>query len=296
MTLTSEPEPSASVAVRTVDEAAPADVSPVRAPILGKLIYHLLPIRRAVILSNIARALGRTLSRPQIVNLAQAHYAHQARSLWEFVTFLLLSDKRRAVLARVENIEAILQARERGKGVLVLTGHFGNWEVATVAGLEHFPHRRGQFHVLRRPLWPLWFDRLVTGRFRRGGFQVLARKGSLNQLLDRLKAGDAVVFLMDQHAAGRDGVRVDFFGHPAGTFKSLAIIALSTGTPVVPLATWREPNGRHVVRFEEALPLIECDDPDEAIRANTRSYNATLERLVLRHPEQWFWMHRRWKD
>jgi KDO2-lipid IV(A) lauroyltransferase len=64
---------------------------------------------------------------------------------------------------------------------------------------------------------------------------------------------------------------------------------------VVPAVSWREPDGRHTLRFEEALPLLECEDVNEAIRKNTRAYNAALERMVLRHPEQWFWVHRRWK-
>jgi len=88
---------------------------------------------------------------------------------------------------------------------------------------------------------------------------------------------------------------VDFLGHPAGTFKSLAILALSTGAPVIPACSWREPDGTHVLRFEDPLPLIECDDTNEAIRKNTQAYNAALERMLLRHPEQWIWMHRRWK-
>ena len=83
---------------------------------------------------------------------------------------------------------------------------------------------------------------------------------------------------------------------PAGTFRSLAIIARATGAPVVPAATWRERDGHHVLRFEEPLTPIECDDYDEEIRRNTRAYNAMLERLILRHPEQWWWMHRRWKS
>ena len=91
-------------------------------------------------------------------------------------------------------------------------------------------------------------------------------------------------------------MEVEFFGHKAKTFRSLATIALATGAPVVPAASWREPDGHHVLRFEEALPVVECDAPDKAIRANTRAYNAALERLILRHPEQWFWMHRRWKN
>jgi KDO2-lipid IV(A) lauroyltransferase len=90
-------------------------------------------------------------------------------------------------------------------------------------------------------------------------------------------------------------VVVDFFGHPAATFRSLAILALTTGAPVVPAASWREPDGTHVLRFEAPLPPIEGPDMTEAIRRNSRAYNAALERLILRHPEQWWWVHRRWK-
>ncbi len=265
------------------------------APLAGKLIYSLLPIRRRVVLSNLRRVFGATVPEEEIRRLAQAHYAHLARVLVEFLRFPWLSGVQQAALVRVDNIDAILRARAQGKGVLVLTGHFGNWEVATLAGIANFPQYRGQLHFVRRRLQPRWLDHLVTRRFRRAGFGVLPKKGALDAILDRLAGGDTVVFILDQHAGGRDGVDVEFFGHPAGTFRSLALIALSTGAPVVPAATWREADGRHVLRFEDALPLIECDDPGEAIRANTRAYNVALERLVLRHPEQWFWVHRRWK-
>jgi KDO2-lipid IV(A) lauroyltransferase len=73
------------------------------------------------------------------------------------------------------------------------------------------------------------------------------------------------------------------------------VLALTTGAPVIPASSWRQPDGTHVLRFEEPLPLIECEDGGEAIRQNTRAYNAEIERLLLRHPEQWIWMHRRWK-
>jgi KDO2-lipid IV(A) lauroyltransferase len=269
---------------------AVAEPAQTEAPLAGKLIYHLLPIRRRVVLSNLRRVFGSTIPDAEIQRLAQAHYAHLARLLVEFFSYPW-----RAPVVRVDNIDAILRAHAQGKGVLVLTGHFGNWEVATVGGLASFPQYRGQFHFVRRSLRPHWLDRMVTRRFRRSGFGVLPKRGALDAILDRLAAGDAVVFVLDQHAGGRDGVEVDFFGHPAGTFRSLAIIALATGAPVVPAATWRAPDGHHVLRFEEALSVIEREDTNEAIRVNTQAYNAALERLVLRHPEQWFWVHRRWK-
>jgi lauroyl/myristoyl acyltransferase len=176
----------------------------------------------------------------------------------------------------------------------VLSGHFGNWEVALPVAMDNFPQWCGRFHVLRRPL-PRWLDGLVARRMRKSGLGVLPKRGSLQTILDRLAARDAVVFIMDQHAGARDGVLVDFFGSPAWTFRSLALIALRTGAPVVPAALWLEGDGSHVLRFEQALPALEGGGADEAIAANTRLYNAALERIILRHPEQWFWMHRRWK-
>jgi KDO2-lipid IV(A) lauroyltransferase len=115
-------------------------------------------------------------------------------------------------------------------------------------------------------------------------------------MLDRLAAGDAIVFPFDQHARPPDGIEVDFFDQPAWTFKSLAIIALATGAPVLPATSWREPDGRHVLRFEEPIAPIECENTGEAIRRNTRAYNAALERMIVRRPEQWYWVHRRWKS
>jgi len=264
------------------------------APAAGKFMYHCVPIRRRVVMSNLRRAFGASLDDRQIVTLAQGFYAHLLRSLAEFARVNLTPRSRHPVV-RVENVEAILRAHALGKGVLVLSGHFGNWEVVLPQAIESFPQYRGQFHILRRPLRPGLLDRLVTRRMRKSGLEVIPKRGSLQTILDRLGAGDAVVFIMDQHAGARDGVQAEFFGSPAWTFRSLALVALSTKAPVVPAAVWREADGSHVLRFEEALWPVDGATADEAIAANTRRYNAVLERIIMRHPEQWFWFHRRWK-
>jgi KDO2-lipid IV(A) lauroyltransferase len=270
--------------------------APIAVPWIGKVVYHALPYRRRVVMDNLTRVYGQTLPAAEIVRIAQAHYGHLARLLGEFVRYAFLSRAQRAALVRVENHEQLERFFERNKGFLVLTGHFGNWEVATLAGIGNFPGYQGRFHFVRRALKPAWFDALVTRRFREGGLGVFAKRGALDAMLDRLEAGDGIVFPFDQHAQGGDGIRVEFFGHAAGTFRSLALIALSTGVPVFPAASWREADGRHVLRFEAPLAPIEHEDVDEAIRLTTRSYNAALERLILRHPEQWYWVHRRWKE
>jgi len=261
----------------------------------ARLLYALLPMRRKVVLDNLQRVYGDTADQAEITRLAQAHYGHLGRLLWEFLWYPWLPRARKQAMVRVEGLDDLLAAHAQGKGVLILTGHFGNFEVATSAGLTQFPQADGRFHFVRRPIRPEWLDRLVTRRFRKAGFGVLPKRGGLDAILDRLAAGDLVVFPFDQHAQRKDGVEVEFFGHPAGTFRSLSVIALSTGAPVVPASCWREPDGHHVLRFEKALYAVEQADANEAIRLTTREFNRALELLIVRRPEQWWWVHRRWK-
>ena len=264
-------------------------------PWIGRALWRFAPVRREVIVENLRRVFGAHLPEAEIGRLAQAHYAHLAKLCAEFLRYRWLSAERRGALVRVEGVEHFAKAWEAQRGILVLTGHFGNFEVATLAGLTQCPEVRGRIHFVRRPIKPRWLDALVNRRMRAAGFGTIGKRGSLDEVLALLARGDAIVVPFDQHAQVPDGIEVEFFGHPAGTFKSLAIIAIATGAPVVPAAAWRESDGTHVLRFEEPLPAIECADPDDEIRRNTRAYNAALERLVLRHPEQWWWVHRRWK-
>jgi phosphopantetheine--protein transferase-like protein len=287
LSLTHDRSQATAIAIAQAAQASPS--------FAARLLYKLLPLRRQVVLDNLRRVYGEVVDGAEITRLAQAHYGHLGRLLWEFVWFPWLSRARRMAMVRVENLDALLAAHAQGKGVLILTGHFGNFEVSTGAGLASFPQAHGRFHFVRRPIRPEWLDRLVTRRFRKVGFGVLPKRGGLEAILDRLAAGDLVVFPFDQHAQRKDGVMVEFFGHPAGTFRSLAVIALSTGAPVVPASSWREPDGSHVLRFEAALQAEEDADTNEAIRLTTRAFNRALELLIVRRPEQWWWVHRRWK-
>jgi KDO2-lipid IV(A) lauroyltransferase len=272
--------------------AEPA-VTPV--PLLGKVLYHVLPFRRRVILGNLRRVFGDTAPDEEIQRLAQAHYAHLGRVIAEFFTFSWQPAARRTAAVRVENSDVLRAAAAQGRGVLVLTGHFGSFEVVIAGGIAQYEEIQGRLHLMRRRFKPRWLEQWMIRRALRSGIRSLPKRGSLENILQRLEAGDVVVFPFDQHADKKDGIRVEFFGHATGTFRSLAILARATGAPVVPASAWREAPGRHVLRFEQPLAWIECEDYDEEIRRNTREYNAALERLILRHPEQWWWAHRRWR-
>jgi KDO2-lipid IV(A) lauroyltransferase len=213
----------------------------------------------------------------------------------EFMRLPFMSNARRKAWIRVENMESPIRAHTQDKGIVLLTGHFGNFEVATVAGIGNFQQYKGLFHFVRRALKPKALNDFVTRRFRKAGFGTLSKRGSLDRILELLSGGAIIVFVFDQHAGKQEGIPVEFFGHPAGTFKSPALIAMSTGAPVIPAYSWREPDGSHVLRFEDPLPLVDCENVSEGIRKNTRIFNEAIERMLLRHPEQWIWMHRRWK-
>ena len=197
---------------------------------------------------------------------------------------------------RIENLDAFADAYQQGKGVLLLTGHFGNWEVATVAGIGSFPQMRGRFHFVRRALKPDWFDRLVTRRFERAGFGVLPKRGSLDAMLDRLRAGRRHrVRRSTSTRSRRTASRSTSSARRRGRSRASPSSRSPPARRWCPATSWREPDGRHVLRFEAPIPAVEHASTSEAIRLTTRAYNAALERLVLRRPEQWYWVHRRWK-
>jgi KDO2-lipid IV(A) lauroyltransferase len=178
----------------------------------------------------------------------------------------------------------------------VLTGHFGNWELASVSAMLQYQQYRERFYVVRKSL-SAGLERLVFGRFRSAGLRVIPRFDALAGVLRALESNDVAIFIMDQATKIKSpkGIAVDFFGKPAGTNRSLALVAAHSGAPVIPATAYRKPDGRHVLRFEAPLTWIAHEDTQEEVRQNTRLYNEVLERFVLEHPEQWFWMHRRWK-
>lgn len=274
---------------------ASAEIQSVKAPWYGKVFYHVLPLRRKVVMENLNRVFGETLPRDEIVALAQAFYGHHLKCLVEFARMPFLSQAGKEALIRIEGGEHITHAREKGKGVLLLTGHFGNWEVSTVAGIAQFKEYHGMYHFIRRPLKPQWLNDLVMRRFRKAGFGTIEKAGTLDDILDLLEKNHIVVSIFDQFAIKKFGVMSEFFGHPAHTFKSAAVLAQFTGAPVIPASSWREPDGKHVLKFDAPLEIVTEGRTRDIISKNTNRFNEALERIVLRHPEQWIWMHKRWK-
>jgi KDO2-lipid IV(A) lauroyltransferase len=264
----------------------------------GRFIYRYCPYRLSVMRANIDQEYGDVLNVVQKKRLAQAFYSHALRSLKEILALRFMSERKVASKVDVKGYERVLDVAAKGQGVLILTGHFGNWEFAPLGGILNFKQFQGKFHFIRRTLHgAAWLERILFRRYFNAGLQVIPKKNSLTQVCDVLAAGNAVVFVLDQYASprNRDGVPVEFFGKKVGTYRSLAMLSRYTGVPVVPAFGYRESDGRHVLMFGEPIAVQDDESSPMAIYKNTLAYNQALERIILARPEQWLWLHKRWK-
>ncbi len=275
--------------------AAQIDALPVS--LAGRFVAAFMPYRKRVILENMNHVFGDTLTDAQKWHLAKAFYSHLLCSLKETIQLRFIRESTLTSRVEVQGHECLLDIAEQNKGVLVLTGHFGSFEFAPIGGILNFKQFRGQFHFIRRKLGNKWIERILFGRYYKAGLNVITKANALQHVTEALDKNHAVVFVLDQHAslANRDGVAAEFFGKKAGTYRSLATFARHTEVPVVPASSYRKPDGKHVLAFHEPIYWKEYKGNHEAIYQNTCRYNQALEKIILEHPEQWWWMHRRWK-
>ncbi len=192
---------------------------------------------------------------------------------------------------RIEGLEHVHAALAKGKGLALVTGHIGNWELGAVAmAAAGVP-----LSVVARPLDNPRLDARLVALRRAGGSEVIQKRNALRALREVLARGRAIAILIDQDAR-EHGVFVDFFGRQASTIPSIAAIALRTGAPLVVTAMRREPGHlTHVLSFEPVDPPPPTGDAKEDAKRLTALLTARLEARIRQAPEQWLWMHRRWK-
>jgi Kdo2-lipid IVA lauroyltransferase/acyltransferase len=197
--------------------------------------------------------------------------------------------ERVVVVDGFENFDA---ARRRGKGVLFLTGHMSAWELAPFAqALYGHP-----LHFLVRPIANKRVDALINGYRCRSGNQPIEKNRSARAILKVLGDGGTVGVLADHNTDIEESVFVDFFGMPASTTSGLARIALRTDASVVPgFLFWDEKRRKYRLRFERAVELARTADEESDVVENTARFTRVIEEFVRAHPDQWLWVHKRWK-
>jgi KDO2-lipid IV(A) lauroyltransferase len=244
-----------------------------------------------VALANLERAFGASLGPADRRTLARASFRHLGVTALECCRLFFGPPGAMLRRVRVEGLEHVKAALVEGRGALYLTAHFGNWELL---GAAHALAGLPPLHVVIRPLDNPFLDDLVARGRERAELRLIPKRAAVKGIRAALARGECVGILLDQNA-GQHGVFVPFFGAAASTARSLAVLALKTGAPVVPAFIHRLPDGDHVVTLEAALPPVRGGDVDRDVHLNTARYTEVIERHVREHPEQWFWVHRRWK-
>ena len=229
----------------------------------------------------------------RIQTVAQQCYQNIGRSGAEFIKLGWMSRQAILDLVTVEGEEHVRAAARKGRGIIFLTAHLGNWELLAIVyallGYTLFP-------VVRPLDNPLVNWLVVTIRSRHGS-QIVSKKSesAARDVIAALRAGNAIGILLDQHRGPPDGIFVNFFGRPACTSKGLALIERRTGAPVLPAFIVRERDGRHVVHVKPPVEMVRSRDLDHDVYMNTARCTAAIEECIRAYPEQWLWQHRRWK-
>ena len=255
-------------------------------------IIYLLHFRlRRVGLRNLALAFPEK-SKSERARILRGEFTSLGRQLAEvchFPKYTLENVNQVIVYDGFENYE---RAYARGKGVLFLTAHFGGWELSA---FSHSMHGHWM-HVVMRPMDNLYLDRLIRSYRTMHGNTTVDKDDFIRGLLAAMKKGEVVGILMDTNMTPPQGIFVDFFGIPACTASGLARIALRTDAAVVPTFTiWDPVLRKYRLRFDPAVDLIRTDDNEADIITNTQLFTKIIEDYVRRYPDQWLWVHRRWK-
>jgi len=261
------------------------------AALLARLLWRATPRWKAVAASNLAFAMP---------ELDPARHEEIVRGVYENLGRVVLSVARMPRLTpanigrwiEYDGFEHYQRALEKGRGALFMTAHLGNWELSASAhALFGNP-----MHVMVRPLDNPWLDRMVDRYRRLAGNQTVRKQDAGLKVLRALRNNEAVGILVDQNTTEKDRVFVDFFGRKASASSAFVKLAQRSGAVVIPgFALWRPEAGKYVLKFYPPLEWSDSGDADQDLVDNTQLCHSLLERVIREQPEQWLWIHRRWK-
>lgn len=256
---------------------------------VGTLAYKMSSRYRKVAIKNLTQVFGEEWDNERIEHTALLMFQHMGMSLVEFLRFRVADPSRMDALVRVEGEEYAKAALAAGKGIIAVSAHYGNFELFGAA----FARKGYPLSVIARDADDGPTNDFVNGIRERMGYRVFPRRNAARQSMAVLRRNEVLGVLPDQNDL--DGVFLPFLGRLAATATGPAYMALRTGAAVIPAFIHREPDHTHVVKIHPPLSYEATGDLHADVKALTLSINQAIETAIREHPEQWLWLHNRWK-
>ncbi len=257
---------------------------------LMMLFYQFSGKHRLIVLNNLARSFPEK-DMTELTRIARDCYRNLGIVVAEFFDIISMTRENVSDWLEFEGRDAYLKAREKNRGILFFTGHFGNWEIAAAA----FALLCQPINIIYRSLDDPVLGGIVDKVRSHTGNKLIPKGGAARKIIRLLAENESIGILVDQNVSWREGVFVDFFGRPASTTKGLAALALQTGAPVLPGFIFRMKNGRYRLVIGPEVEISRTGDYERDIFENTQRFTKIVEDNVRKYPEQWFWLHQRWK-
>ena len=247
---------------------------------LGLFWFHIVRYRRSLVFDNLRQAFRDEKNEKEIYGIS-------------FIEFLRLPMLKKEDLKKklvTSGTQLIDKALEKKRGLIVVCGHCGNWDFMSIAqALLGY-----NAHIITRRAKNKSIDMYWQKIREEKGVRFLQDRNSIFSILKVLKKNEPICIVIDQHMGGNMGVRVKFFNRPASTMRAVALLARKTNCPVLPIYSWREER-THYFKVYPEIELVNGENDEETIVLTTQKYNDSLEKFIRKHPEQWLWIHRRWK-
>ena len=256
---------------------------------LGVIVYWLAQEQRRLACDHLRESLELSDER-KVKALAKKCFKNLGKNVVEFMRFPSMGSKQIHKYIVFEGIQHVQDALAQGKGAIILTGHFGNWELLA-AGISTVV---APLSPIVRELRSPRLNSLVSSYREKAGYSTIDRDTGVRQALRCLRRNNLLGIVADVDTTV-NGVFVDFFGRPAYTPYSPIAFALKTGAAILPSFIIRQPDGSHRAIIEPPLTLERCDDKEKELVINTQKFTKIIESYIREYPEQWIWMHKRWK-
>jgi len=258
---------------------------------LWYLFYYVSQRYRFIAFYNLTRAFP-DKSVDEIKKIAKGVYRNLGIVTAEMFDLPFLTAEKLARFITIEGAENIQQARKKEKGVLFFGAHFSNWELMAYCAPHYF---LGPLTAVYRPLDHPLLDRIIRYLRSESGNILVPKRRAMVQMFRSLSQKGAVALFIDQNMSLKEGIFVEFFGRPACTTDSLAVMALNSEAPVLPCFIVRKSDGSYRLIVNEEVEISRTDDMDIDVKVNTQRFTKIIEGMIRQYPDQWLWIHQRWK-